>query len=216
MGQLCVNACDIASFTNRFQEMISDASSMGLLTLTLVTDDLYQCYLETHGLPRVYIHRAATILLRPLVADDRIVWYVNDYNGQNTCGLGVYFAYLLGALDERNIALAYHAPIVSTASKSASKLPVTKITGTSGTMESTAVKDQSKVEEKSKSKSVESASTSKSEEKPEDKSKNEDRTLITPVLQAADAPAPVENRWADEIPPGGVWADQNIGKYFEK
>ena len=40
--QLQINAVNFSSFSNRFQERLEDPSFMGLATLTLITDDLYQ------------------------------------------------------------------------------------------------------------------------------------------------------------------------------
>ena len=45
------------------------------------------------------------------MSDDRITWFVNDYEGRNSSGLGAYWGYLVGALDGRNIAAAHHAPL---------------------------------------------------------------------------------------------------------
>ena len=45
------------------------------------------------------------------MADNRIQWYVNDYEGVNTRGLGAYWGYLFGALDRRNFATCHHAPL---------------------------------------------------------------------------------------------------------
>ena len=40
--QLQVNACSISTFTSQVQEKLDDPSFMGFVTLSLVTDDLYQ------------------------------------------------------------------------------------------------------------------------------------------------------------------------------
>ena len=47
----------------------------------------------------------------PLVTDTRITWYVNNHEGRNTIGLGAYWGYLIGALDQRNLASSIHAPL---------------------------------------------------------------------------------------------------------
>ena len=230
---MLANACDVASFTNRLQEMISDVKTLGLVTLTLVTDDLYQCCLSTMGLTPLYIHRAATILLQPLFSDDRIVWYVNDYDGRNTSGLDAYYAYLLGALDNRNVAVVHHAPIESTTSKSASKLSGTSLETPSGTdNDSSAAEIESKIEEKSKSKSTVNVAVAtqtksaikkpaqqsatkigeKSEEKPQLENSGQQNAVLVPADNAAAVPA---NQWQPpDVPPGGVWADDNLGIYF--
>ena len=54
----------------------------------------------------------------PLFSDGRITWYVNDYEGRNTSGLGAYWGFLIGALDRRNIVQPHHAPL-DTSSRSA-------------------------------------------------------------------------------------------------
>ena len=40
--QLQINAIDLSSFTNKLQERLDDPGFMGLCTLSLITDDLYQ------------------------------------------------------------------------------------------------------------------------------------------------------------------------------
>ena len=229
---MLANACDIAAFTNRFQEMISEVKTLGLVTLTLVTDDLYQCCLSTMGLPPLYIHRAATILLQPLFSDNRVVWYVNDYEGRNSSGLDAYYAYLLGALDNRNIAIVHHAPIETTASKSASKLSGTSSEVTSDTgNESSAAEIESKIEEKLKSKSTDNVAVStqtkiinkkpvelsakeigeKSEEKPQLENNGQHNAVLIPADNVAAVPA---SQWQPpDAPPGGVWADDTLGTF---
>ena len=76
--------------------------------------ELYKCYLDVDGIDRVHVHRAGTIFLYPLVSDSRISWFVNDYDGKNTIGLGAYWGYLMGALDRRNVAMLHHAPLDET------------------------------------------------------------------------------------------------------
>ena len=53
------------------------------------------------------------------MADPRITWFTNHYDGRNTSGLGVYWGYLVGALDQRNIAQRYHAPVIDYRSSNA-------------------------------------------------------------------------------------------------
>ena len=40
--QLQINACAVSTFMNRVQEKLDDPSFMGFVTISLVTDDLYQ------------------------------------------------------------------------------------------------------------------------------------------------------------------------------
>ena len=47
----------------------------------------------------------------PLVTEKRLSWFVNDYDGRNTRGLGAYWGYLFGALDRRNFATLHYAPL---------------------------------------------------------------------------------------------------------
>ena len=54
------------------------------------------------------------------MSDKRITWFVNDHEGRNTRGLGAYWGYLIGALDRRNFATLYHAPIEHTPRSAAS------------------------------------------------------------------------------------------------
>ena len=117
MEQVRINALQISKFTSGLQTQL-DRGHLGLITLSIIKDDLYQLYLETNGLDKLYVHRAATILLYPLFMDDRLVWYCNDDQDNNTVGLKLYWGYLLGALDSRNIAQVGHADLNSSSSTS--------------------------------------------------------------------------------------------------
>ena len=119
MEQVRLNALQISTFTSGLQHLVDHGQHLGLITLSIIQDDLYQCYLETNGLDKLYVHRAATILLYPLFSDDRLIWYCNDDQDNNTVGLKLYWGYLLGALDSRNIAQAGHADLNSSSSASA-------------------------------------------------------------------------------------------------
>ena len=87
-----------------------------------------KCYLESPGVERVYVHRAGTVFLYPLVQDTRITWYVNDYDQKNTTGLGAYWGYLVGALDQRNFAMAHHAPLDESSQSTSSTTSTTTST----------------------------------------------------------------------------------------
>ena len=102
--------------------------------------------MDVTGVGRVYIHRAATVLLYPLVNDNRITWYVNDYEKRNTNGLGAYWGYLFGALDRRNFAMAHHAPL-DESTRSAVSATTTTTTTTDGSSEENSMTeiDQSEI-----------------------------------------------------------------------
>ena len=150
----------------------------------------------------------------PLVTDTRITWYVNNHEGRNTIGLGAYWGYLIGALDQRNFASSIHAPL-DVSSQSA----VEESSGEASNDEENASKSNTKSDEEKSQSSIftlMSTLSSRSNGQPMPTNSmpnihirpNRVSVIVPNIVQPVHQPVPVlipadndipMNNWADDV-----------------